>query len=83
MSGMANPSQLTGKERCVLELWDEGLGSRAVARQRGLTNGNVCKILNTYIGGEDGQFDRHKRAGSQALADAIRRHHPEMAGAAA
>lgn len=69
---------LTGFERAVLDLWDAGLGSRAIATRLGRRERTVCKVINTYAGGETGQHARAIAAGTDALLAALRAHHPEL-----
>ena len=71
-------SALRPAESEVLFLWDQGLGSRKIARQTGLPQQRVRRILYTLSGEEEGRIARaDAQAGSAQLLAAL-----ERAGAA-
>jgi hypothetical protein len=72
-----NPNGLTEREQLVLDLWDSGIPAEAIARRLGLQRTIVKGILSTFASGRDNWEEAARRA-SAALADAVRRHHPEQ-----
>lgn len=59
-------------ERDVLDQWDAGSGSRAIAAALGKSEERVMHVLSTYVGGDGGsQQERHRHA---ALRDACAGH---------
>ena len=71
---MPPASALRAAEGEVLFLWDEGLGSRQIARQTGLSQQRVRRILYTFSGEEEFRITREDhRKGSAALLAALDR----------
>lgn len=62
---------LTPIEAAVMRLWDEGHGSRAIARRTGLAEARIGKILTAYHGNEQRGHDAAIAAGSASLLAAL------------
>lgn len=73
----------TPSEREVLDLWDEGLGTRAIAARLGRGEKRVSAVIGAFAAVEPGQSHRDYARGSAMLLAALRQHHPEFVGAAA
>lgn len=67
----------TPSEQAVLDLWDQGLGTRAIAQRLGRNEKSVSALVAHYAGVEPGQAHRDYRRGTAMLLAALRRHHPE------
>lgn len=68
---------MTPREQQVLDLLDEGLTQREIARRLDLSIGCVSKYVCTARG-SDHISNASIRASSAALVAAIRQHHPEQ-----
>lgn len=79
MSDIA-PGALSSFEQAVLDRWDRGMGSRAIAEDLGIAESRVLDVIACYDGGA--HRDRRAReadvAAGRALLSAIRRAHPEL-----
>ena len=64
---------LTPKEAEVMDLWDESIGTREIAKITGRKHREVSRIVATYhVGGDGGEADRGIAAGSALLLSALR-----------
>jgi hypothetical protein len=74
---------LVGREREILELWDQGLNKAKIIEQTGLAERTVTNALYRVSPSSSNPFDAMVRRGSELLLAALRRHHPDICGAPA